>query len=51
MPEKKTQYDKFEQAARELEADESEENFARVLKRVAAVSPRPDADKKKKPSG
>jgi hypothetical protein len=32
---KKSQVDKFRDAARQLETDESEENFDRVLKRVA----------------
>ncbi|RWE12848.1 MAG: hypothetical protein EOS23_04850 [Mesorhizobium sp.] len=34
----KTQLDKFREAARELETDESEENFDRVLKKVAKRS-------------
>lgn len=46
---KKTQVDKFRDAARELETDESEENFDRVLKKVAK-SP-PPKDDKAKPSG
>lgn len=32
---KKSQVDKFKDAARELEADQSEENFDRLVKRIA----------------
>lgn len=39
---KKPQIDKFREAARELETDESEENFDRVLKRVAKATPSKD---------
>lgn len=45
--EEKSQADKFREAARELETDESEENFDRALKRIAVVPPKPkDGDKK-----
>lgn len=43
------QRNKFEEAARQLETDDSEENFDRVLKRVAKASAPKDADKPKKP--
>lgn len=39
----KTQIDKFRDAARQLETNDSEENFDRVLKRVAKA-----ADSKRK---
>ncbi|MEI8697012.1 MAG: DNA-binding protein [Mesorhizobium sp.] len=43
---KDRQYQKFVEKARELETDESEENFDRVLKKVVK-SPLPkDSDKK-----
>ncbi|MER8705882.1 hypothetical protein NKH49_09925 [Mesorhizobium sp. M1088] len=35
----KSQLDKFKRAARELETDQSEEAFDRVLKKVAKASP------------
>ena len=38
----KTQLDKFKQAARDLECDESENGFERKLKRVATPSPSTD---------
>jgi hypothetical protein len=45
----KSQADKFREAARELETDESEESFDRVLKRVAkAPAPKDDKPKKSK---
>lgn len=46
-PTSKTQRDKFEEAARELETDESEEAFDRVLKKVAKA-PAPKDEKKAK---
>lgn len=47
MADKKTQADKFREAARELETDQSEENFDRALKRIAVVPPKPkEGDKK-----
>ncbi|WP_167391587.1 hypothetical protein [Mesorhizobium temperatum] len=45
------QLDKFKQAARELEADDSEENFDQVLKKVAKSSPPKDDKAKKESSG
>lgn len=45
MPEKQaknTQIEKFRETARELETDESEENFDRMLKKVAKSSPPKD---------
>lgn len=36
-PSKERQIDKFKQAARELETDESEEAFDRALKKVAKM--------------
>ncbi len=39
----KSQMDKFKEAARELEADESERNWEKRLKKV--VEPNPKADK------
>lgn len=38
-----TQRDKFEQAARELECDESEQRWDATLKKVATQRPTPDA--------
>ncbi|MER8536666.1 hypothetical protein NKH61_27635 [Mesorhizobium sp. M1005] len=51
MPERneKPQVEKFKEAARELETDQSEEAFDRVLKKVAK-SPPPKDDKPKKAS-
>ncbi|MBZ9660395.1 hypothetical protein LB523_15180 [Mesorhizobium sp. ESP-6-4] len=43
----KTQREKFEDAARELGTDDSEERFDRVLKKVAK-SPPPKDEKQKK---
>ncbi|WP_292237689.1 DNA-binding protein [Mesorhizobium sp.] len=45
-PETKPQIDKFREAARALETDQSEETFNRVLKKVAK-SPPPKDDKPK----
>lgn len=42
MADPQTQRAKFEQAARELECDESEERWDRTLKRVAKQKPPPD---------
>ena len=39
MPADKSQLDKFREAARDLQTDESEENFDRVLKKVAKSLP------------
>lgn len=44
----KSQVDKFREAARELETNDSEENFDRVLKRLARAPS--DGSKKAKPS-
>ena len=38
-PSKKRQVDKFREAARELETDQSEEHFNAILKRVAGAKP------------
>ncbi|UVK42795.1 hypothetical protein BPNPMPFG_004513 [Mesorhizobium sp. AR07] len=43
---KDRQYQKFVAKARELETDESEENFDRVLKKVVKAAPRDDKPKK-----
>lgn len=43
----KPQVEKFREAARELEADESEENFDRALKRIAVAPPKPKGAIKK----
>jgi hypothetical protein len=48
-PETKPQIEKFREAARELQTDESEEAFDQVLKKVAK-SPPPKDDKRKKES-
>lgn len=52
MDNKKTQRDKFEEAARELETDQSEERFDRILKKIAKAPPpkdhKPDAGPKPK---
>jgi hypothetical protein len=45
---RKPQIDKFREAARELETDESEENFDRALKRIAVVPPKREDEAKKK---
>lgn len=42
-----SQVEKFREAARELETDESEENFDRALKRVAKATPPKDEKKPK----
>jgi hypothetical protein len=47
---KKTQREKFEKAARELETDDSEEQFDRVLKRVVKSPPK-DGSKKDRKGG
>jgi hypothetical protein len=44
-PKEKSQREKFEEAARELETDQSEENFDRVLKRVAKAPASKDEKK------
>lgn len=41
----KSQREKFEEAARELEADQSEEAFDRALKKIAKVPPPKDKPK------
>lgn len=46
----KKQIDKFREAAREHETDESEENFARVLGKIAKA-PKPADEKKRKDQG
>jgi hypothetical protein len=43
---RKPQIDKFREAARELETDDSEENFDRILKRVAKAPPPKEKPKK-----
>lgn len=42
---KKTQYQKFKEAARDLETDDSEENFDATLKRIGESRPRNREDK------
>lgn len=42
---KETQHEKFVRVSREIEADESEENFDRALKKIAGTKPKDD-DKK-----
>ena len=44
MADDQTQREKFEQAARELECDESEARWDETLKRVAKQKPAPDPD-------
>jgi hypothetical protein len=44
---KKTQREKFEEAARELETDDSEEAFNAKLKKIAKAPPPKDAEKEK----
>ena len=46
--EEKKQIDKFREAARELETDDSEEAFDHVLKRVAKAPSSTDAEEPKK---
>jgi hypothetical protein len=41
MTREKTQSEKFEEAARELEADEDEKRWEERLKKVAKVKPEP----------
>jgi hypothetical protein len=41
---KNEQYQKFKEAARELETDDSEENFDRALKRIAVAPPKPNKE-------
>jgi hypothetical protein len=45
---KKSQADKFREAARELETDDSEEAFDAKLKKIAKVPPPKDANEPKK---
>jgi len=46
-----SQIDRFREAARELETDDSEENFNRVLKKVVqSPPPKDDQPKGKKPA-
>lgn len=45
----KPQIDKFREAARELQTDDSEDNFDRALKRIAVVPPKPKDEKPGKP--
>lgn len=46
----KSQVDKFREAARELEADQSEEAFDRALKKIAKAQPSKEADRAVKKS-
>jgi hypothetical protein len=46
----KSQIDKFKEAARELEADDSEEAFDAKLKKIAKAPP-PQSGSKRKESG
>jgi len=51
LDDKKKQIDKFREAARELETDDSEEAFDRVLKRIVKSPTQTESQKKKpKPS-
>lgn len=43
----KPQIEKFREAARELETDDSEERFGRVLKKIAKAPAKPEEDKPK----
>lgn len=43
----KSQADKFREAARELETDQSEEAFDRIVKKVAKKPPSPNEEKTK----
>lgn len=45
MTNKKSQSDKFKDAARELEADEDEKRWEERLKKVAKVRPPPKEDR------
>lgn len=44
---RKSQIDKFREAARELETDDSEERFDRIVKGIATAPP-PNTEKKPK---
>jgi hypothetical protein len=44
----KAQIDKFKEAARELETDDSEERFAQVLKKIAKSPAKPAEGEKTK---
>ena len=44
----KTQSEKFKEAARKAGADDSEEAFDKVLKKIAQAPPPPKSDKPKK---
>ena len=46
MTEKKTQLDRFKEAARQLETDDDEKRFAEKLKRIAKAKPEPKPDPK-----
>lgn len=50
-PAEKSQVDKFREAARELETDDTEENFDRLVKKIAKQPPKPDDLTKKKSGG
>ena len=50
-PKEKPQIDKFREAARELQTDDSEEAFDRVLKKVVKAPPAKDTPAKKTPEG
>lgn len=43
----KSQREKFEEAARKLETDQSEEAFDRTLKKIAKAPPKEDKPKRK----
>ena len=47
---KQSQPEKFQETARSLEADDSEENFDRTLKRIVAVKPLPRNVNPKEPA-
>lgn len=46
---KKTQREKFEEAAREVETDDREEAFDAIVKKIAKATPKDDTPPKKAP--
>lgn len=47
MPKPQSQVEKFRETARELEADDSEENFDQLLKKIAKAPAKPAEGEKK----
>ena len=45
MPDKKTQIDKFKEAARDLECDDDDQRFKERLGKLAKAKPAPEAQK------